>query len=905
MSDVADQHQIPLKTLYSRVESSPEGVTTDEASIRLKRFGSNFLEADNHDPLWLTFLKQFINFFALLLLGGAGLALFAEKLDPGQGNLYIGYALAGVVILNAIFTFIQQYQSEKIMDSFRKMLPTAVKVLRDGNEQEIIAEQLVPGDIIFLEEGNKVPADARLIEQNAMKVDNSSLTGESEPQLRKIECTHKNILESRNMVFSGTLIQSGNGKALIYATGMQTQIGQIVKLTKGTQSAETPLHTELHRFIRIISTIAISLGVVFFFVSLLLGKQFLGSVIFAIGIIVANVPEGLLPTVTLALSMAAKRMAKKKALIKNLESVETLGSTTVICTDKTGTLTQNKMTVRGIMIGLQDTLINEKNFELVEHTEHFFGSMVLCNNARYDTERKRFIGDPTETALIDFAEKFGNMQRFIEDFPRLHESPFDSETKRMITTNDVGGKYIAYMKGAPEMVLEKCAYIVDGHHAGANMDVRLDEIAKKRIMEMYENMAAQGERVLALAYKATSTLKTKEEKFILLGLVSMVDPPRPEVPKAIKQCHTAGIRVIMVTGDYSTTAQAIAKQVGLVPEGVSATIVTGEQLTKMSNDELQKTLQKKYLIFARTNPRQKLKIVQALQQQDEVVTVTGDGVNDAPALKNADMGVSMGIGGTEVAREASDMVLMDDNFSTIVTAIKEGRTIFENIKKFIAYILTSNIPEILPFIAFALFTIPLPLTVILILCIDLGTDIIPALGLATEKPENDIMKKPPRPRTERLLTMKLLGMSYGIIGMIQAAAGFFSFFFVLFHGGWQWGQELTFDDPLYLRAVTVFFVSIIICQIADVYICRTRRQSVFSVGFFGNKLILLGILTELILLSIIVYFPATHSFFGTHPLSWWELTLSIPFALLIFFGDELRKYFLRKGNTFVERWLTW
>lgn len=464
---------------------------------------------------------------------------------------------------------------------------------------------------------------------------------------------------------------------------------------------------------------------------------------------------------------------------------------------------------------------------------------------------------------------------------------------------------MAYMKGAPEMVLEKCTYVVDGHHAGAKSDIALDAAAKKKIMKAYEAMAARGERVLALSYKETSTLKTTEEKFVFLGLVSMVDPHRPEVPKAIEQCHTAGIKVIMVTGDYSITAAAIAQEVGLIPDPKTATLMTGEELAEMSDTELSRTLENEHLIFARTNPRQKLRIVQALQKKGEVVTVTGDGVNDAPALKNADMGVSMGIGGTEVAREASDMVLMDDNFATIVVAIEEGRTIFENIKKFIAYILTSNIPQILPFVAFALFAIPLPLTVILILCIDLGTDIIPALGLGTEKPESDIMKKPPRPQTERLLTMKLLGMSYGIIGMLQAAAGFFSFFFILFHGGWEWGQELALNDPLYLRAVTAFFSSIIICQIADVYICRTRRQSVFSVGFFENKFILLGIASELLLLSVIVYLPATHAFFGTAPLNWWELSLSIPFALLIFFGDEYRKWLLRKGNGFVERWLTW
>jgi sodium/potassium-transporting ATPase subunit alpha len=424
---------------------------------------------------------------------------------------------------------------------------------------------------------------------------------------------------------------------------------------------------------------------------------------------------------------------------------------------------------------------------------------------------------------------------------------------------------------------------------------------RDEIEKYYDRMATRGERVLAMAFKEGEDYS--EEDFVFVALIGMIDPLRKEIPDAIARCRSAGIRVIMITGDYSLTAEAIARLAGMVHD--KANIMTGEELEMTSDESLKDILTKENIIFARTSPVQKLKIVNTLQSIGEVVTVTGDGVNDAPAIKNADMGVAMGVIGTEVAKEAADMVLLDDNFATIVNAVEEGRTVYNNIKKFIAYILTSNVPEILPFIAFVLLGIPLPLTVVLILSIDLGTDLLPALGLGVETSEYDVMKRPPRPRRERLLTPNLLFMSYGIIGMIQAATGFFSYFVVLYQGGWRWGGELASTDPLYLKAVTAFFASIVVCQIADVMICRTRRESVFAKGIFANKLILAGIASELILLSVIVYNPFTHRLFGTHPLTLFELSLSVPFALLIFFGDELRKLFIRKDISFVERYLSW
>ncbi|MDD4929802.1 MAG: HAD-IC family P-type ATPase [Gallionella sp.] len=895
---IADPHKLPLAELEKKLDCTSTGLSRTIAAQRRSEFGSNELRARKDTPEIVKFLRQFTNLFALLLITGSSLAFFADYLKPGEGNFYIGVALLLVVVINALFTYIQENESERIMESFRDMLPQMISVLRDAQVQRIDAHLLVPGDVILLEEGDRVPADGRLIEVNQLKVDHSSLTGESEPQLRNLNCTHENLLESRNMVFSGTLVQSGNGRALVYATGMNTQIGRIVQLTKEADPVETPIRRELKHFIRIISGIAITLGLLLFILSILLGNPLIGSLIFAIGIIVANVPEGLLPTVTLALSMASRRMAAKKALIRNLEAVETLGSTTVICTDKTGTITQNKMKVSTLVLGARIWSAYQSALAQADGFAQAWAAIVLCNNARLS--KQSWQGDPTEGALLVFARHMKPCTELQESFPRIHESPFDSATRRMITVHSRpdGPGMIAYMKGAPEVVFSKCTH---SRHQG--MRAAFDTQARQHAQDTYELLAARGERVLALAFKETDTPDAGEEGFVYLGLVGMLDPPRPEISDAIDKCRTAGIRVFMITGDYHITAESIARQVGLYTG--DGHVVIGTQLQAMSEQELSVLLDSRELVFARAAPMQKLQIVKALQKKGQIVTVTGDGVNDAPALKNADMGVAMGLSGTEVAKEAADMVLMDDNFATIVNAIEEGRTVFSNIKKFIAYVLTSNVPELLPFIAFVVLGAPLALSVVLILTIDLGTDLLPALGLGREPPEVDVMKQPPRRRDERLLTAAMLGMSYGIIGMLQTAAGFFAFFVVLHQGGWIWGAALPESAILYKTAVTSFFAAVVICQVANVLICRTRRQSILSVGIFTNKLIWAGIIAELAVVLAISHAPLLQPFFGTAPIGWFEASLGLPFAVTILLGDELRRYFIRQENRFVLRWLTW
>ncbi|HII02326.1 TPA: cation-transporting P-type ATPase [Methanosarcinaceae archaeon] len=929
-----DEHRIPLPEFLERFGTDENGLMGREAARRLRDCGPNVLEDTGKESIARKYFRQFRNFFSILLAIGALLSFLAEYLDPGQGNLYIGVALGGVVVLNGTFTFIQEYQAEKTMESFRQLIPPHARVLRGGGTVlDVLASELVVGDVILLEEGDKVPADGRLIEANSLKVDNSALTGEAEPQLRSLNCTHPEMLECRNMVFSGTLVQSGNGKAIVFGTGAHTQIGNLATLTEQTSAVDTPIRKELNHFIKVISSIAIFLGVTFFLLAFFLQDIFLASLIFAIGIIVANVPEGLLPTVTLALSLASRRMAERKALIKQLESVETLGSTTVICTDKTGTLTQNKMAVHSLIIGSEDVDPEEPEGSAEDAAGQesgvnagkipaggevlsgeglpgsgwdpsklppvFLRVAGLCNNARFSERAPGYTGDPTEGAILVFANGFTDLKELNVNYPRLEEFPFDSLTKRMeVLCRTPEGGLESYLKGAPEIVVEMCDSIIEG---GGPRELRRRE--KEALLDRHLRMAERGERVIALAYREAEKPEEYTEGFVFLGFIGIVDPPRPEAKGAIAKCHAAGIKVVMITGDHPVTAESIARGVGLA-DSEALEIITGDELKALSREELAERLKKKSIVFARTSPVQKLKIVQLFQAEGEIVTMTGDGVNDAPAIKNADMGVAMG-SGTDVAREAADMVLLDDNFATIVNAVEEGRTVFDNIKKFIAYILTSNIPEILPFIAIVLFALPLPMNVQLILAIDLGTDILPALSLGVEKGEGDIMRRPPRSRDEKLLTSQVLFTSYGIKGPIEAAAGFFCYFAVLFGGGWSFGEQLANSNPLYMQSITAFFSAVIICQIANVFTSRTRLQSVFTKGLFKNRYVLAGIVSELLILSFIIWSPLAHLIFNTSPIDFKYLLLALPFALFLLTVDELRKYALRKNVGWVSRFFRW
>jgi sodium/potassium-transporting ATPase subunit alpha len=879
---------LAIEDVYKHMLTLEVGLSASEAAKRLHEYGFNEITEVRKTPLIIRFLSQFTHFLAILLWLAAALCFVSEYLRPGEGLLSLGLAIIAVIVINAVFTFVQEYRAEKAVAALKALLPFNAKVRRDGVEQEIPAREVVPGDVILLAEGDKVPADARLVAATRLMVNNAPLTGESDPKPRSAAPFQGDYLDSPNLVFAGTLVVSGKGTAVAVATGMATEFGKIAHLTSAVEPGLTSLQREIIRVTRLVAVIALTLGAVFFALGFFLGRSFWHNFLFAIGIIVANVPEGLLPTVTLSLAMASQRLARKKALIKNLSSVETLGSVTVICTDKTGTLTQNRMEVRRLWVpaGANQVVAEGMLLKIAG----------LCNNAVFTGNGYR--GDPTEVALLKAARERG------VDLTgeRWQELPFDAERKRMTTVTSTADGVLVLTKGALETVLPLCAEVFSGTDGEA-----LREDTRDEIISASQALMDEGLRVMAFAYKKlpapshvpeASELPEEflESALTFVGLAGLEDPPRPEVPGAVRSCREAGIRVLMITGDAGRTALAVAREIGLMHG--NARVVEGQELEKMSDRQLREVLSDPELLFARMTPRHKMRIVFILKKEGERVAVTGDGVNDAPALRWADIGVAMGLIGTDVAREAADMVLLDDNFATIVAAIEEGRAVFENIQKFMSYIFASNIAEIVPYLAYVLFNIPLPLTIMQILAVDLGTNMFPALALGADPPSPEVLRRPPRSPDEKLLNLRLLGRSHLFLGPIEAAAGLFGFFYVLKSGGWQWGETLPPHNFLYLQATTACLAAIVVTQIANVFACRSFRTSVFRLGLFSNRLILVGITLELLTILFIVYHPGGQFVFGTAPLPGRVWLIFIPFALALLFLEEGRKLLVRSWAAF-------
>ncbi len=917
--------------------TSPDGLLQEEARRRLLLHGPNSLQEVKGPPLTKRFLRQFTHFLALLLWIAAGLSFLAEALKPGEGMATLGWAILGVILINALFTFVQEYKAERAVQALRRLLPATAWVVRSGHTTQVPRRELVPGDFLLLEEGEQVPADARLIESIQMRVDNSSLTGEAKPKRRLAEpVTAGNALDAPNLVFAGTTVLSGRGRAVVYATGMRTEFGKIAHLAATVESGLSPLQREIVTVTHVVALLAAVMGIIFFFIGVSMGRGVWVSFVFGVGIIVANVPEGLLPTVTLALAVGSQRMARRKALIKQLTSVETLGCTTVICTDKTGTLTENRMRVDRLYVdgveveaGESRLLVHGKEPSAYdrEQWEPLFQGLTLCNNAkrvRRQTGQVSFTGDPTEVALVEFAEAYGAMDR--DRFPRMGELPFDADRKRMSTIHWMEGRLVAFVKGAPEFLLPLC------NRSRVHADVSLMTPSERTtILAQSRAFAQQAYRVLAVAMREIETGAAQdlgpdavERDLTFLGLVAMMDPPHREVPEAVARCRKAGVRVIMITGDHPLTALALARKIGLVPPEAkgspddSRAVLEGSQLDGMSDEELRRLLAPSASacgfrscevgvpvasnatgheqrsnstepVFARMAPRHKMRVVSVLKDMGEVVAVTGDGVNDAPALQKADIGIAMGVAGTDVAKETADMILLDDNFATIVNAIEEGRAVYANIRKFVTYVLSSNVPEIVPYLGYGLFAIPLPLTVPQILAVDLGTDMVPALALGAEAPHAGIMDVPPRPRTERLLSLSLLLRAYAFLGLIEAGIAMAAFFWFLRAQGWTWGAPLDWTDPLYRQATTITFAAIVVAQVANVFACRSERVSAFRLGFLTNPFILWGIAVELTLLALIVYTPFGNLVLGTGPLPWWAWGPLVVGAAGLLLAEEIRK----------------
>ncbi len=895
--------QLTVEAALASLHSRASGLDVSEAAARQVEFGPNAVERVGGPSSIRALVGEFVHLFALILWAAAGLAFVAHHLHPGEGMDALGVAILGVIVLNGVFSFWQVYQAERAFASLQQLLPAQATVTRGGVVQMLPAPEVVPGDILSLAAGDRVPADCRLIEAFDVRVDTSTLTGESRSATRDAAPEAADgILHSRNAVLAGTTLTQGRARAVVFATGMRTEFGRLAHLTQRAAPPPSRLQADIARVSRVVAILAVCLGGTFFVIGQFVGLPFIHNFIFGIGIIVANVPEGLLPTVTLSLAMASRRMAARQVLVRHLGAIDALGATTVVCTDKTGTLTQNRMTVARVWLDRRDLTVADLDGArpaMAAAHERFFEAAVLCEDIQQTLPEAprstgaqdsggRWIGDPMEVALAEFGRRM--LGRDVT-WARVDELPFDQERRRLVTVHDTPEGRLVLAKGALEALLPRCRRV----HLTAGVEPLGDQ-DRRAVTAQQDVMAADGLRVLAIAYgdvDASCPHDQLDDDLVLAGLVGLLDPPRAEVPSAVRSAHEAGIRVVMVTGDHPATALAIARQIGLVAPG-SGEVVTGEMLSRQSDVQLQLTLGRPDLLFARVSADQKLRIVQALQRKGAVVAVTGDGVNDAPALRAADVGVAMGLGGTDVARDAADLVLLDDNFASIIAGVEEGRSVLENVRKFLTYILTSNVPELVPYLAYVLLRVPLPLTILQILAIDLGTDIVPALGLGAEKPDPELMRRPPAGRGLRILTPDVIGRAYLLLGPLEAAAAMAAYGVVLHAGGWTWGGTL--EPVVHRQATAACFSAIVLMQVINVFICRHPRASVCASSLLDNRLILTGVLTEVALLGAVVYTPIGQRLFETAPVGAAATLVVVPFMLAMLVAEEARKAWLRRAE---------
>jgi len=879
-------HTLPVEDVFSLLQSDPAGLTSTEAAQRLAQYGPNELQETRRISPWAILLEQFKNILIIILLIAVGLSAIL-----GHG---VEAIVITVIVLFAVgLSFIQEYRAERAIEALRQMAAPTATVLRDGDEVELPARDLVPGDVLLLEAGDRVPADARLMEAINLQVEEGALTGESVPvekHTAPLPDPRLGVGDRRNMVYAGTVVTYGRGRAVVVATGMRTEFGQIAQMLQTIEVGRTPLQENLDRVGHTLARAALGIVLLIVGLGLLRGQPLLEMFLFGIALAVAVVPEALPAVVTISLAIGVQRMVRRNALVRRLSAVETLGCTSVICSDKTGTLTRGEMTVRRIFVagrfldvsgvGYDPWGTFSENGRVVEPTmpalQALLRGAVLASDARLTQSDGRWTvkGDPTEGALVVAAAKAGLWKTDLDrEFPRVQEIPFTSESKRMTTLHVAGDDVVAYSKGAPEVILGSCAW--EWTEEGP---VLLHETRRREILRVAQQMASEALRVLAVACKPGARLENAEQEMTFLGLVGMLDAPRPEAKAAIQTCREAGIKPVMITGDHPVTAQAIARELGLL---TSERVVTGEELDRMSDADLEREVED-IVVYARVSPAHKLRVVTALQKKGHVVAMTGDGVNDAPALKQADIGVAMGITGTDVTKEAAAMTLTDDNFASIVAAVEEGRAIFDNIKKYLMYLLSSNIGEIGLMAGATLLGLPLPLTAVQILYVNLATDGLPALALAVDPPEPDIMRRPPRnPRTgiftRRVVTLMTVGGIWSALVNLS-----------LFAWALNSGRSVA-------EAMTMTFVSLVLIQFFKAYNFRSDRHSVLNRPF-ANQWLNLAILWEVLLLNAIVYLPFLHKPFGTFSLSPTDWAVVIAGAFTISPVLELAKWTQRRGR---------
>lgn len=845
-----------LSELYLAFGSSEEGISEEEALQRERRHGSNTLPRIPPSPWYTKLIAQFTHFFAILLWIAASISFVIASIDPSSNMLPIGWAIMIVIVLNGGFGFYQEYRTEKSLEALRTMLPLKVSVVRSGVEKVITAEQLVPGDIVILHEGDKVPADMYLIHALDLWINESALSGESE----LVSADALGSDHPKNILYSGTYVVKGEARGLVFATGKESRYGTIAALTQHVDAGESHLQKEIAHISKVIALTSTAIAGSLIALSGLGEHEIWKTFLFSLGVLVALIPEGLLPTVTLALAFGAQRMASKGFLVNGLSVIENLGAITVIATDKTGTITQNKMEVVA-----WDDLTQEEPSPLL------LDAALLCNRAEGSAT------DPVEEALIRFARNYCDCERRRSEKPLLHEYSFDYHLKRMSTLHANNEGFSIFCKGAPEVILQLC---------------RINDEEHRIWIEKHDALAAQGYRVIGFASRDTDVLPSSreesEEGLNFIGFIAMVDPLREDIVESVALCHKAGIRLIMVTGDHPLTAGSIGVSAGIIAS--STEVTSGEHLDTLPRSALRRLLRHNH-VFARVSPEQKLLLVTLLKEMGETVAVTGDGVNDAPALKRSDVGIAMG-SGTDVAKQSADAVLLDDHFATIVKGIEEGRTVYENIRRFITYMLSSNLPEAVPYVFFFAFGLPLALPVPLVLAIDLGTDIVPGMALGTELPHKGLMHKPPRSRKEHILTKGVYFRAFGFLGLLSGVMSMGLFWIYLSTHGWR-GESLSWSDPLYLQATTLVFATIVFAQIGNGLSCRSQRESLFAIGIFTNRYYVVGVGIQMVVLILLIFAPPLKSIFGTEPFdpTYWWAVVSVTFIILIV--EEVRKRIMR------------
>jgi Ca2+-transporting ATPase len=891
MDSVPTWYLLSVVETLAQLGSTPTGLTAAEAARRLKQYGLNELQAVGRISPWMLLLEQFKNVLIIILLIATALSAF---LGRGVEAIAIGV----IVIFAVLLGFVQEYRAERAIEALREMAAPTATVLRDDDELEIPARELVPGDVILLHAGDKIPADARLLESINLQVEEAALTGESVPVEKHTTPLANGLLgigDHKNMAYAGTVVTYGRGRAAVVATGMNTEFGKIAKMLQTVETGKTPLQENLDKTGAALARAALVLVAVIVIFGLVRGQPFIDMFIIGIALAVAVVPEALPAVVTISLAIGVQRMVKRNALVRRLPAVETLGSTSVICSDKTGTLTKDEMTVRKIYAGGQVIEVSGVGYvpqgsfssqgatiaptgpltillraAALASDAHIVHSMV---DAHPSDDGWYVNGDPTEGALVVAAAKAGLHKDSLDSqFPRMKEIPFTSETKRMTTLHAMPDGMVAYSKGAPEVILDSCAQQLT--ELG---EISIDTQGRQRILETSRQMASEALRVLAVACKSNATLENAEVGMTFLGLLGMIDPPRPEAKAAIQTCEQAGIKLMMITGDHPLTAQAVARELGLLKDGF---IVTGAELEAMSEDEYERQVEN-IEVYARVSPAHKLRVVTALQKKGHIVAMTGDGVNDAPALKKADIGIAMGITGTDVTKEAAAMMLTDDNFASIVAAVEEGRGIFGNIKKYLMYLLSSNIGEIGLMAGAVLLGLPLPLGAVQILYVNLATDGLPALALAVDPPEADLMRRRPRNPRTGLFTRPVVTLM--VIGGVWSA--------LVNLGLFAWARYSGRSDA---EAMTMTFVSLVLIQFFKAYNFRSDRNSVLKRPF-ANKWLNRAIVWELALLVMIVYLPFLQVPFGTFslPLVDWLIIIGLAFSVSPVL--ELAKWMVRRG----------